>query len=443
MALIAIGSLVTYAQDLTGVWSGTLRVMPQMSLRLVFHLAGESTSLDSPDQGAYDIPAEIAYISADSVSVRIPGLMASYTGSLRGDSLCGMFSQRGLLLPLNLRRGVSVPNRPQTPQPPYPYSTEDLSIPTGDATLTGTLTIPAGADSSTPLVVMVSGSGQQDRDESLFDHRPFAVIADYLARNGIASFRYDDRGMGGSTGDIESATTADFAKDAGSVADTLRRTGRFGRIGLLGHSEGGMIAYMLGTDSRKIDFLVSVAGPSVKGTKTLGYQNKMNLLRSGFPADVADDFSLAMERVLDYKINHPEAVAVTESLLATLYPQHSDTMMTRQLADSLSAVLSEKAGNPWMMYFVAYDPASDLSALAVPALIIYGDRDQQVPPSLNADLARELAPNAQVVTFPELNHLMQHARTGDPSEYRDLEETFSPEVLEAIASFILHSPSVN
>ena len=435
---ISFSSLSIKSQSLIGEWSGTLKVTPQVKLKLVFHIDADAVSIDSPDQGAYGIPGELLFLSGDSVNIQVPTIMAGFSGVLKGDALSGEFRQGGMRLPLELTKGISKANRPQTPQPPYPYTTEELKITTDAGTLAGTLTIPENADKNTPLAIMVTGSGPQNRDEELFEHKPFAVIADHLARYGVASFRYDDRGVCESTGDMMSATTADFAADAEAAVDYLRKTGRFGKTGIIGHSEGGLIAYMLGAKPYILDFIVSIAGPSIKGSKTIGYQNKVALLRSGLPEKEADDFSNAMEAVLDYKLSHPEAIEVGDTLISGLYPQFNASPANKQLAESLKAVLSAEVSNPWMLYFVGYDPASDLKKLQIPTLIIYGEKDQQVPPSLNAGLARELAPWAIVKEFPQLNHLMQHAATGDVTEYKEIEETISPEVLVAITDF-LHS----
>lgn len=435
---IAVGcqALSISARNLIGEWSGTLNVTPQMKLKLVFHIEDKAVYLDSPDQGAYGIPGDLVFLSEDSVNIRIPKIMAGFSGTRNGDAIAGEFQQSGMRIPLELTKGVSKANRPQTPQPPFPYTTEELKITTDAGTIAGTLTIPENADKKTPLAILVTGSGQQNRDEELFEHKPFVVTADYLARNGVASFRYDDRGMGESTGDVLSATTSDFAADAEAVVNHLRKTGRFGKTGIIGHSEGGLIAYMLGAKPRTLDFVVSVAGPSIKGSKTIGYQNKMSLLKAGIPEKEAEDFGKAMEAALEYKLSHPEAVEVSDALIAELYPQCGSTPVAKQLGESLKGTISDKVSNPWMFYFVGYDPASDLKKLKVPTLIIYGEKDTQVPPSLNAGLARKLAPKAIVKEFPQLNHLMQHATTGDVAEYKEIEETFSPEVLKAIAVFI-------
>ncbi len=437
MCLIAMCSLQdAIAQRITGEWSGQLEATPQMKLKLVFHINENAVSLDSPDQGAYGIPGELIFLSKDSVNFKIPKIFAGFSGALKGDNLIGVFQQGGMRFPLELTKGMTKANRPQTPLPPFQYKTEELKITTEDGIIAGTLTIPKNANKKTPLAILVTGSGQHNRDEEIFEHKPFAVIADYLARHGIASFRYDDRGMGESTGDVLSATTADFAADAEAVVNHLRKSGRFGKTGIIGHSEGGLIAYMLGAKPKVIDFIVSVAGPSIKGSKTIGYQNKMSLLKSGVFEKDADDFSKAMEAICDFKVNHPEAIELSDAQLSEMYPQYGESPVTQQLGNSLKAMVAEKASNPWMMYFLAYDPASDLKKLKIPTLIIYGEKDRQVPPSLNANLARHLAPNADVKEFPQLNHLMQHANTGDVTEYKEIDETIAPEVLDTIVAFI-------
>ncbi|MDE6368230.1 MAG: lysophospholipase, partial [Muribaculaceae bacterium] len=408
-------------------------------LKLVFHIAKDkAVTMDSPDQGAYGIECNTVYLSSDSINVKVPSLRVNYAGHLTGDNIEGTFKQGMMKLPLVLEPGENKAKRPQTPVAPFPYTTEDVKISNSDnsVVLAGTLTIPENATKKTPIVVMVTGSGLQNRDEELFEHKPFAVIADYLARNGIASLRYDDRGFGESTGDATQATTADFASDAKAVVDWIHSQRRFGKIGIIGHSEGGQIAYILGAKKHGPDFIVSIAGPSIKGTKTIAYQNKIALLKSAIPQQQAEDFETAIEKVLDYKLTHPNQSSVADTLVAELYPQHNDDLVTRQLATAIKTSLTTQDANPWMTYFLAYDPANDMKALKIPTLIIYGEKDRQVPPSLNAAPARKFAPKATVKEYPGLNHLMQHAVTGDVEEYKTIEETISPEVLSDIVNFI-------
>ncbi|MBD5200240.1 MAG: alpha/beta fold hydrolase [Bacteroidales bacterium] len=329
-------------------------------------------------------------------------------------------------------------NRPQTPLPPFPYKTEEVVIKNekGGTALAGTLIIPKNTDNSTPIVIMVSGSGQQNRDEEVFEHKPFAVIADYLARNGIASFRYDKRGVGKSTGDILNATTADFANDAEAVMNWIRENKQFGKVGILGYSEGGLIAYMLGAGNDTPDFIVSIAGPAVQGKEIIAWQNKVALKNSGFSEPDAEKFRNALTKVFEYKLKNPDSTSINQELIDEFYSDSKINPLNAKLVASLKSVMKSKADNCWMIYFLGYNPADDLKSLKIPAFIIYGEKDQQVPPELNYDLATKLAPKAKVIIYPGLNHLMQHAITGRVEEYKIIEETFAPEVLDDITSFI-------
>lgn len=387
------------AQSVVGDWSGKLELGGGRSLKLVFHISDSpaAITMDSPDQGAYGLDCNVVYLKGDSVSLSIPKLMMTYSGKVKDSLLTGTFQQGGLKLPLVLEPGVKKANRPQTPVPPFPYKEENVKIENAseNAVLAGTLTIPENYTKTTPIVVMVSGSGAQNRDEELFEHKPFAVIADFLARNGVASLRYDDRGYGESTGDRTNATTENYASDAEAVVNWIKKQKRFGKTGLLGHSEGGMIAYMLGAKKGVLDFIISIAGPSTNGAEILDYQNKLALMKTGMAESQAGEYAVNARKQLE-----------------------SDPSMI------------------WMHYFLQYDPAKDLQNLRVPSLIIYGEKDQQVPPSLNLEKARKYAPKATVKCYPGLNHLMQEAVTGNVEEYNSIEQTISPAVLSDILTFI-------
>ena len=441
LCIVLLSSFAVSGQGITGDWEGSLNLGGGRALRLVFHVSADDSSvaMDSPDQGAYGIEGETIFLSADSICFSVPKIMMDYAGHRDGDVIAGTFRQGGMSLPLEMRRTVIQPmKRPQTPQPPFPYKEEEVRIdnPDGQSVLAGTLTVPDNYTRETPVVVLATGSGLQNRDEELFGHRPFAVIADYLARHGIASLRCDDRGIGGSTGDVVNATTEDFASDVRAALDWVRGQKRFGKAGIIGHSEGGIIAYMLGKEKSAPDFIISIAGPSVKGTKILAYQNKEALKKTGISDTMADDFGKAVERAFEYRLVNPVPETVSADLLASIYPQHTDGMLTQMLANSVKSLLTTDDANPWMRFYLAYDPADDLSRLSVPAFIIYGEKDRQVPPSLNADVARQTASKAIVKVYPGLNHLMQHASTGAIEEYPDIEETISPDLLSDIAAFI-------
>ena len=379
---------------------GKLNLGPQ-SLTIILHVncnaQGEvECILDSPDQGAKGIAVETDYCSSDSISVSLASLALSFQGKLKGDEIVGTFTQ-GQSFPLILKRGEEKLNRPQNPVAPYPYKTEEVAFKNvaDGATLVGTLSYPVGyKKGKTPVVLMVTGSGQENRDEEIFDHKPFLVIADYLARHGVATLRYDDRGFGKSTGgDVEHATTLDFMRDAASGVDFLRTSKQFGKVGILGHSEGGSIAFMLGAKG-KVDFIISMAGIGVKGDTALTAQANKILELTG------------------------------QSMRFSTHQYRMNAIIER---------------SPWLNFFIDYDPSGDISKTLCPVMAINGSRDVQVIPSLNLmGIKAHLKPNSKniIKEYPSLNHLFQHCKTGNVLEYRMIEETISPEVLEDIVRFI-------
>ena len=387
-------------KPIEGDWMGKLNLGPQ-SLTIVLHVncnaQGEvKCTLDSPDQGVKGIAVETDYCSSDSISVSIASLALSFQGKLKGDEIVGTFTQ-GQPFPLTLKRGEEKLNRPQNPVAPYPYKTEEVAFKNvaDGATLVGTLSYPVGyKEGKTPVVLMVTGSGQENRDEEIFDHKPFLVIADYLARHGVATLRYDDRGFGKSTGgDVEHATTLDFMRDAASGVDFLRTSKQFGKVGILGHSEGGSIAFMLGAKG-KVDFVISMAGIGVKGDTALTAQANKILELTG------------------------------QSMRFSTHQYRMNAIIER---------------SPWLNFFIDYDPSGDISKTLCPVMAINGSRDVQVIPLLNLmGIKVHLKPNSKniIKEYPSLNHLFQHCKTGNVLEYRMIEETISPEVLEDIVRFI-------
>jgi len=388
---------------LLGSWSGKLKI-GSMSLTIVLHLEQADgyvkASLDSPDQGAKGISVFKEYLSDDSVAVKVESLDVTYRAKLKDGKLDGKFTQRGFTFPLVMTKGVPEVKRPQMPQPPFPYETEEVTFKNeiDGATLAGTLTWPVDyipKSKKKPMVVLfVSGSGQQNRDEELFEHKPFLVIADYLARHGIATLRYDDRATGQSVGgDVKNATSEDFARDAAAGIRFLRSKRAFSKVGILGHSEGGLIAFMLGAQ-KKTDFIVSLAGPGVQGDTLLTTQGNRIMLLSG---------QLPTMTVKKYR--QQEAVQQT----------------------------------PWIRWFIDYNPSDNIRKTYCPVFALNGDRDCQVISSQNLTAIERLLPKStqnQIKEYPGLNHLFQHCTTGLPTEYGEIEETISPEVLKDIAKWI-------
>jgi hypothetical protein len=397
-------SQVNPTTALLGSWSGKLNV-GAISLTLVLNLEQADgyvkASLDSPDQGAKGIPAFKEYLSDDSLAVRVEQIGMTYRARLKDGKLDGTFSQNGFSTSLVLAKGdVPEVKRPQTPKPPYPYQTEEVTFrnDADGATLAGTLTWPVGYDKQSKqkptVVLLVSGSGQQNRDEELFEHKPFLVIADYLARQGIATLRYDDRATGASVGgEVKNATTKDFSRDAAAGLDFLRSRKAFAKIGLLGHSEGGSIAFMLAA-KKKTDFIVTLAGPGVKGDTLLAAQDNRILSLSGMPADMTVE-------------KYRQQQAVQEM--------------------------------PWIKWFIDYDPSDDIRQTRCPVFALNGERDCQVISSQNLTAIQKLLPKSKqnlIKEYPALNHLFQHSTTGLVAEYGQIEETISPEVLSDIAQWI-------
>ena len=388
--VLACMGIAAQAQEIRRSWTGELDAMGQ-KLPIVLHLINGKCTLDSPAQGAKDIPATIDLLTKDSLKISIKTLNAAYVArSVKGE-LKGTFTQNGFKLPLNMKEtSPDGPNRPQTPKPPFPYDTEDMTFTNSDAsaTLAGTLTVPKGGAKC--VLLMVTGSGPENRDEEIYQHKPFAVIADRLARAGIATLRYDDRATGQSVGgDMKNATSADLAEDAAAGIEWLRAQKRFKKVGLLGHSEGGLIAFMLGAQ-KKVDFIVSLAGPAVKGDSILLYQSRNS------------DSPLAKGITMEY------------------------------LRNTLK-------GNKWVEWFMDYDPTENIANTKCPVLALNGTKDCQVPAFQNIPVLRRLLPKNKKTVIKEcegLNHLFQHCDTGRPDEYFKIEETFSEEAIADIIDWI-------
>ena len=412
--------MVTSAQ--TGTWSGKLDVQGT-KLSLVFHLDGENPSMDSPDQGAEGIPIQVSRPASNTIKVIIPSLGASYEGVWMIRQIIGTFTQMNASFPLTLTPGENKPARPQTPKPPYPYQTEEVSFTNGDIVLNGTLTLPAGSSRETPVLVMVTGSGIQNRDEELFEHKPFAVIADALARAGYATLRYDDRGFGSTGGNPLAWTTEDFKSDAEAAVNLLRS--RFDKVGVLGHSEGGTITLMLAAEN-KVDFIVSLAGMVVSGAETLVSQNKISLLQAGVPEDIAEEYCKLLEKSFSVKVN------------GGTMPDPSDFDIPEGLKRNYMAVLNQ-IQTPYMAQFLTLDVRPLLADITCPVLALNGTKDIQVDHESNLDALRNglKASDANHIEAMEgANHLLQNCMTGAVTEYRTIEETISPKVLETVVSWL-------
>ena len=409
-----------YAQ--TGTWSGKLDVQGT-KLSLVFHLDDENPTMDSPDQGVKGIPIQIEREGFGTLHITIPSLAASYEGKFMIKQIVGTFSQMGISLPLILSPGEEKLKRPQTPQGPFPYTTEEVTFMNGDVVLNGTLVLPEGYSHTTPVLIMVTGSGQQNRDEELFEHKPFAVIADALARAGIATLRYDDRTFSGYAGNINNCTTEDFKNDALAGINLLRK--RFDKVGVIGHSEGGTIALMLAAE-KNADFIVSLAGMVVSGAETLVSQNRIALADAGIEADGIENYCDALMEVFMANVNGDSM------------PNIENHDLPLALKQNLRAV-QHQIQMPYMKHFLALDMRPLLSRITCPVLALNGTKDIQVEHGTNLSALRNGLPANEknsIESIDGVNHLFQHCNTGAVSEYREIEETISPAVIEIIIEWI-------
>ncbi len=446
------------AEQLSGSWMGNLDV-GSTSLRLVFNISvaddhSYSANMDSPDQGATGIPLGEVSLNGDSLRIEAPMLQGFYTGKITSsDIIQGEWHQAGRIIELKLDKleGAFVLNRPQEPLPPFPYKEEQVSFKQINQgfTLSGTLTLPEGAGPF-PSVILVNGSGSQNRDEEIFGHKPFWVIADHLTRKGIAVLRYDDRGVAASGGSASGATSADFAVDARSAVEYLLSRSEMDstRIGIVGHSEGGMIAFMLASEYKDISFIVALAGPGVDGKTILLEQSEYISRLSGLSASVIEDNRIVMERVYDLMSTNETHQSWGEDVIeftSQFYSSKSDRQYNEvEIEKGKSNLLNSipESSYTWMRYFVMFDPAPLFKTIKCPVLALNGGKDCQVLAEKNINAINEGLQSSgnnelTAMILPGLNHLFQNCETGLPAEYNLIEETFDPTALELISGWIL------
>lgn len=413
-------SVAAYTQ--TGTWSGNIKVQ-WTSLPIVFHLDKVAPSMDSPALGVREIPMEVERNNMGGITIRIASIGATYEGVWMKKKIIGTFSQRGTSLPLTLTPGEKKNNRPQTPEGPFPYSTEEVSFSNGDAVLKGTLTLPQNYSRSTPILIMVTGSGLQNRDEEIFEHKPFSVIADAFAREGIATLRYDDRGFGESSGDIIHCTTEDLKNDALAGIKLLRE--RFDNVGVLGHSEGGTIAMMLAADG-KADFIVSLAGMCISAKETLLWQKRVFLPTIGFSNSDVETYCALLNKAFDC------------SIAGKPLPKCDDTDLPDVLKENFRGTIVQLQ-SLYMKYLLSLDAREYIKRIKCPVLALNGTMDFQVECRSNLRALEDYIPkNTQrnIVELKGLNHMFQHCKTGSVTEYPNIEETFAPEALETMIHWV-------
>jgi len=456
--------LASSAQSVTGDWYGLLTV-PGAQLPLIMHItktdAGYAATLDSPDQKSMGIPMDNVSFADNKLVVGFTAAAMTYTGTFLPDSskINGTFKQGPGSFPLVLTRekpAVKAETKPEDkvrPQDPkdFPYVQEEVQFtnPKAGDQLSGTLTMPANRKAS-KIVILISGSGPQDRNEEIpqFNHRPFLVWSDWLTRNGIAVLRYDDRGTAKSTGDFQAATTADFADDAEAAVNYIKsRADLKGlSIGLLGHSEGGMIAPMVASRNNNVKFIVLLAGPGIPIAKLM-VQQMEDISRSAGAADSVTKGAVNGNAKIYALMNSNKelpAAALKIKLDSLLHDQFNTyrkaelgTLPIDQMVTSSSATVLK----PWFRYFLGFNPSDYLVKVKCPTLALNGTNDLQVKCEPNLDaikiaLTKAGNKNFKMVPLPGLNHMFQKIVTGSVAEYSQLTETINPVALTTVSSWI-------
>jgi pimeloyl-ACP methyl ester carboxylesterase len=431
--------------DIDGAWLGTIET-GTIKLRVVFHFVntdeGLTATLDSPDQGLKGMTTSAVRRDGASLKIEVDTIGGAFEGTIASDlaSIDGKWMQGGATMPMLLKPLKDLAElegkRPQVPVRPYPYREEEVTYDNKEqnVTLAATLTIPSGKGPF-PGVLLITGSGPQDRDETLLGHKPFLILSDYLTRHGIAVLRADDRGTARSTGVFATATTADFATDVEAGVAYLKTRAEVNphKIGLVGHSEGGMIAPMVAARNKDVDFIVMMAGTAVPGDQVLVTQLEAIDVASGRkPEDAAKTAAMQRDVIRLVETEKDQAALEKEirQKMAGALPEAQIGMEIRQFS------------SPWFRYFLTYDPATALRKVTCPVLAINGSLDKQVLPAQNLPMIRKTLEEAgnkhfEIDELPGLNHLFQTAKTGAPAEYAQIEETMSPVALEKISSWIL------
>jgi fermentation-respiration switch protein FrsA (DUF1100 family) len=457
ITFIAVFCSITtlFSQDITGTWNGILKVQG-MQLSLVFHInkteKGFSSTMDSPDQKAFGIPVTTTNFENSKLIIALANPRIEYEGVLGADgNITGTFKQSGQSFPMNLSKGKvekEIIKRPQEPKKPYSYYTEDVVFENKVANnnLAGTLSLPT-KEGVFPAVILITGSGAQNRDEELLGHKPFLVIADYLTKNGIAVLRFDDRGTAMSKGDFKTATTLDFSTDVEAALQYLqtRKEIDHKKIGLIGHSEGGIIAPMVAAKSKNVSFIILLAGTGIPGDELLLLQQELIGRASGISEEDlkkskiinTEVFELVKKETNSEQLKKDITALITKSINSDPDNKIPDGISESDFIESqVNQLLS-----PWMQFFIKFNPASTLEKVKCPVLALNGDKDMQVPSKVNLEainkaLSKGGNMKVTIKELPNLNHLFQECKTGSPQEYSEIEQTFSPLALSEILNWI-------
>ncbi|MCO4781040.1 MAG: alpha/beta fold hydrolase [Candidatus Cloacimonetes bacterium] len=443
-----------FSNDIFGNWQGKISVSG-IELKISAQFLKDKSSrlvgsMDIISQGAKDIGLDQLVLDDNNVSFKLKGITGdpSFEGKIEGQQITGKYSQSSVFGTFELARGKAVVElRPQTPKPPFDYLIEELQFKGETDLLSGTLTHPKSKEIP-PLVILVSGSGPQDRDETILNHKPFAVLADFLTKSGIAVFRYDDRGVARSKGDFSKANTLNFANDArGAVNYFLKRKDiDTQNIGMIGHSEGASIVSMLAADLEpKLSFIVMMAGMGVNGHKVLSFQRKQLHINKGVDLKI----HYGNEKIFDGALPLIQSSASEADFVKSLTPMTLDytAIFKKEFGQDMDAKnylqsIYVALANPWMKFFLTFEPSKYLKKVKIPVLVMNGTLDQQVDIDLNLPSIKESFKEAnnshvQYELIDGVNHLFQTAKTGAVSEYSTIEETISPKVLAILKKWIL------
>lgn len=441
-------------EDITGDWNSIFKA-GGMQLRLVFHITktdtGITATMDSPDQGAKNLPMSKATFVNKVLIIEMAAAGFEYTGKLDSGVVTGTFKQGGQSFPLTLTRKVQEKvqlKRPQEPVKPYPYYSEEVTFDNkkDSITLAGTLTLPK-KEGKFPVVVLITGSGPQNRDEELMGHKPFLVLSDYLTRNGIGVLRFDDRGTFASKGNFAKATTFDLATDVESAVDYLKTRPEINKkhIGLIGHSEGGIIAPIVATKSKDVSFIVLMAGTAIPGSELLLRQQDLIGRASGMKEEdlkITAELNSTIYKMVDETTNTDSLKAKITRYLIAKSKELPDLKIPegKTVNDFIQMELAQLI-TPWMLNFIRYNPAPTLKKVKCPVLAINGSKDLQVPANINLPAIENALKKGgnKKGTFkelPGLNHLFQECTTGAPKEYSEIEQTISPVALETMTDWI-------
>lgn len=449
--------------SIKGNWLGTLEINT-VKLRIGLNITVKedgslSATFDSPDQGAKGLPIDTITYQETTVHFEAKRFGIVFDGKLNGSEIIGTFKQGPASFPLTFKRQEKevVLNRPQHPKKPYPYEEQEVSYENkkDGIKLAGSLTLPKGK-APFPAVILITGSGSQDRDETIFEHKPFLVISDYLTRQGIAVLRVDDRGVGGTSKGSPTETSENYAEDVLAGVDFLKSRKEIDskQIGLIGHSEGGLIAPMVASKSTDIAFIVMLAGPGLPGDEILKLQGALIARASGVSEqEVAKSRQVneIIYRIIkEEKDNETAKNKVIEALKKfreSLSPEEKQ-IADKELSDEKVVALLKPVTSSWFRFFISYDPRPTLKKVKCPVLAVNGEKDLQVPykedlTEIEKALKESGNKDFKTQSFPNLNHLFQTCQTGSPSEYGQIEETFSPNALKVIGDWVTSKVTIS